>query len=250
MDRGERERGVSGREPGRLEHRDRTGHQPVGGRREHIAAEEVGADARERRDPGAEVTRQGGEPNVPRADFGWRHVDLVDHRVGHQLEQRALVRNVVVEGHRRHPELGGECPHGEVVEADLLGDAHGTGDDFLPPERRPLRCPGACHQPPSSRDRVLLSILPRWRRRSGRVRTSRIRRAPTAGSRCAPPATGPGSAGSGCRPRCSAPTRSRGSTSCARRSTKADPAWPTEGGPPRCSTRSSATCRSSTARSR
>ena len=97
---------------------------------------------------------------------------------------------------------------------------------------------------------VLLSILVRWHRRSGPVRTSRSRHAPTAGSRCAPRAAGPGRAGSGCRPRCSAPTTSPGSTSCARQSTKVDPAWLTEGGRPRCSTRSSATCRSSTARSR
>ncbi len=122
----------------------------VGAGREHVAAEEVGADARERRDASPKVTGQDGEPDVPRTDVGRRHVDLADHRVGHELEQRILVRHVVVEGHRRDPELGGECPHGEVVEADLLGDAHGTGDDLLPPEGRPLRCPSACHHPPVS----------------------------------------------------------------------------------------------------
>ena len=75
-------------------------------------------------DLGAPVAVDGGE------------ADLVEDAVDDGVEDLALVRDVVVERHRLHAEVGGEGADRQRVDSALVGDGNGARQDAFPAQLR------------------------------------------------------------------------------------------------------------------
>ena len=78
--------------------------------------------------------RNGALPDRAAPVARFRQLDLRQDGVRHGIDERALVRHVVVERHRLHAELPGQLPHGQRLDPALVGEPDRGFEDSLAAE--------------------------------------------------------------------------------------------------------------------
>ena len=118
------------------------------------ATQEVLGDPRVAQQYLSTLFEQEGEPSLP-GQVGRRQADFAQDGVADQVEEMALVPDVVVDVHGRTAQFRGQLSHAQIGEAAPAGEAEArldhvvTGQLAVAPRARPRRTRGPVRFPPA-----------------------------------------------------------------------------------------------------